>query len=291
MDGYTSTINPLYNIKNNDKRVNGNSKKEIGVKQVELLINNKTQEPRTRHRISPSYLLGADVIIDDALKWRVKWAQIGIALSALFGMIFFVIADAIKNNIMMVIGLTFAGICLLCFIMLLYKNVSLTIMKRLLKEPNVIIIITYGICELVVNIVKPTNALSPINGGIFFLVVIAMVFIDSVKLKSRVMVIIFFSIFTFLMIWNIYDNTIGTNAIGVKLMSYTIQGQEMVIWKRSMKRNSYVQILLFSMSAIWTMIKDKKMEFMMFGTSHIYRATGTTSKSVIDEQFIFKAKA
>ena len=56
------------------------------------------------------------------MKWRVKWAQIGIALSALFGMIFFVIADAIKNNIMMVIGLTIAGIGLLYFKLYLLKG-------------------------------------------------------------------------------------------------------------------------------------------------------------------------
>ena len=291
-DGYISTINPLYNIKNVDNGVkNTKAKNEVSTraKHVALQIN-KTQEPRTRHRISPSYLLGERVVIDDALKWRVKWGQIGTGFFALFGMVFFVIGDATKSNIIIIMALAFGGTSLLCFGMFFYKNVSLTIMKRLLKEPNVIIILAYGICELVINIVKPYNALSPINGGIFFLVVVAVVFIDSVKLKSRVMVIIFFSIFTFLLVWNIYDNTIGANAVGVKLISYTIQGEEMVIWKRSMKRNSYLQILLFSMSAIRTMIKDKKMELMMFGTSNIYRETGTTSKSIVDEQFSFRRK-
>jgi hypothetical protein len=266
-DKYISTINPLYKIKNNDIGIN-----RIAVEQVELQTK-KTEQ--ASHRNSPSYVLGEHMIIDDALKWRVKWGQVGIAVFSLLGMTFFVAADATSNDIVKGIGLTFGSIALLFFLMIFHKNVSFTIMKRLLKEPNVIIIIAYGICEVVINIVKPYNALSPINGGIFFLVVLAVVFIDSVKVKSRVMVIIFFSIFTFLNIYNIYDNTIGTNAVGVKLISYTIQGQDMVIWKRSIKRNIYLQILLFSMSAIRTMLKDKKMELMIFATSNVYRATGT----------------
>ena len=49
--------------------------------------------------------------------------------------------------------------------------------------------------------------------------------------------------------------------------------------KRSTKRSLYLQILLFISSGVWTMFKDKKMELLMFATSHIYRESGDGSKN------------
>ena len=46
-----------------------------------------------------------------------------------------------------------------------------------------------------------------------------------------------------------------------------------------------MQILLFSMSGIWTMINDKDMELMMFATGNIYRKTGTASKEKVHKRF------
>ena len=45
-----------------------------------------------------------------------------------------------------------------------------------------------------------------------------------------------------------------------------------------------VQVLLFSMSGIYTLFKDRKQELMIFASGHIYRETGTTSKEVKDNQ-------
>ena len=113
-DKYISTINPLLKIKRNDTGIN-----RITVEQVELPTK-KTEEPRTNHRNSPSYVLGEHMIIDDALKWRVKWGQIGVAVFSLLGMTFFVAADATKNSIVMAIALTFGSIALLFFLMIFH---------------------------------------------------------------------------------------------------------------------------------------------------------------------------
>jgi hypothetical protein len=47
--------------------------------------------------------------------------------------------------------------------------------------------------------------------------------------------------------------------------------------KRYTKRSIFLQILLFSMSDIDTMIFDKKQEHMLFVTGNVYCETGTNS--------------
>ena len=74
----------------------------------------------------------------------------------------------------------------------------------------------------------------------------------------------------------------GSNSnIGVILFQY---GDDYVFRKRSIKRSCFIQIFLFSIDGMWTMIKDKKMEKMMFATGNIYRETGTASKYVEDRE-------
>ena len=55
---------------------------------------------------------------------------------------------------------------------------------------------------------------------------------------------------------------------------------EYEIEKRSMKRNIYMQVLLFSVNGLYVMITDKQMKNMMFGTDSIFRETGTTSEVI-----------
>ena len=111
------------------------------------------------------------------------------------------------------------------------------------------------------------------------------VFVDAIKLKSRLFVIIVGSIYPFLNLSNIYDYVFTDYAEGVVLFNYTINGEEHTIMKRSTKRSIFLQILLFGMTAVYTMFKDKKMELMIFATGNIYRETGTASKEIEDKRF------
>ena len=113
---------------------------------------------------------------------------------------------------------------------------------------------------------------------------------DAVKLKSRMLVIIYGSLSTVLSIYNIYGNTFGNWNKGVVLFHYTIQGEQYTIMIRSIQRSIFLQVLLFSISAVYTMFKDKKMELMIFATGNIYRETGTASKEIEDKTFSKKIK-
>ena len=187
--------------------------------------------------------------------------------------------------------IVFAALTLIFAGVLYYKNVSLVIAKRLLREPNVVIILVLTLCNWSIDIARPYNSLSPVNGLLYVLLVSAFVFLDAVKVKSRVFVIVVGTLFVLLNINNIYHNIFGDWDQGVVLFKYTIQGNEYTFMKRSVKRSIFIQIMLFSMNGIYILFKDKKQELMIFATGNIYRETGTASKEVEQKTFVRKIKS
>eukprot|EP00944_MAST-04C_sp_MAST-4C-sp1_P002419 g2419.t1 len=213
-------------------------------------------------------LLGQDVETDDGLEWRVKWGQRVAGTSAFFTLICWVAGQHIAT-------LVFAALVLVFAVILYYKNVSLVIAKRLVREPNVVIILVLALCNWIIDIVRPTHSLSSINSIMYVLIVFAIVFCDAVKIKSRVFVLVAGILFCFVNIRNIYTLIFEDWDQGVVLLKYTIQGNKYTFMKRSTQRSIYIQIMLFSMKGIYTLFKDKKQELMIFATGHIYRETGT----------------
>ena len=180
--------------------------------------------------------------------------------------------------------LIFCGMCY-------YKNVSFVIAKRLLREMNVIIILVFALCIWSIDIAQPGVSLQPILGLMYLLCVSGFVFMDAVKVKSRVFVIVVGILFIFLNISNIYGNTFWDWNQGVVLFKYTIQGNDYTIMTRSVRRTIYIQVVLFSMNGIYILLKDRKMELMIFATGNIYRETGTASKEVERKSFVRKIKS
>ena len=223
-------------------------------------------------------LLGQEVQIDDGLEWRVKCAQRGAGLSALLTFICFIARQIIATIAFGSLTLIFMGI-------LYYKNFSFVIAKRLLQEIKVVIIFVFALCNWSIDIARPMEALSPILGLLYVLLVSAFVFIDAVKVKSRVFVMVIGIIFVLVTMNNIYDLIFTDEAQGVILFKYTIQGNKYTFMKRSVKRSIFLQVMLFSMNGIYTLFKDRKQELMIFATGHIYRETGTASKEVKDKQY------
>ena len=229
-------------------------------------------------------LFGIDSAIDEWLEWRVKWGQRGIGVCSLIAVVCYIVSGH-ANVWLQVATVVFCIITLLFVGMFFYKNISFVVVKRLLCEPNVIVIVVLTVCNCIIDIGQPKHPFSPIFGIMYMLLANSFVFMDALKVKSRVLVIVIGSIFTLLNIYNIYGNTFGDWDEGVILLQYTTDGKEHVFMKRSTKRSIYLQILLFSMSGIYTMIFDKKQEQLLFATGNIYRETGTTSKHVEDTQY------
>ena len=72
----------------------------------------------------------------------------------------------------------------------------------MLQETNVVVIILLTILNWIIEIGRPMNSLSPIMGFIYMLSINAFLFMDAVKLKSRMFVIICGSLSTILNIYN-----------------------------------------------------------------------------------------
>ena len=116
-------------------------------------------------------LLGEDVVMDDWLDWRVKWGQRGVGIFGLLGMICYILGTAVGNVGLQVAAIIFAILAIICIGILYYKNVSLVIVKRLLTEPNVVIIIILTILNWAIEIGRSGSPLSIINGFIYMLII------------------------------------------------------------------------------------------------------------------------
>ena len=161
--------------------------------------------------------------------------------------------------------------------------------KRLLREPNVVFASLLSICYFVMEIGKPTSSISPYLGVTYMLIVHAYIYFDAVILKSRYLVLGIGVLFVIINVYNLYATTLGDKDIGVILLQYTIRGEHYMIMKRATQRSIYFQIILFSAYGIYTMFVDKTMELMMFATDNIYKSTGTASSEVMNS-FALKVK-
>ena len=294
-EAYEALINEVKALKEENKRLR-NEKKDTGRSPAEVELQPKTRD-RNASRNSwaniyseatamrrSTMLLGQELQIDDGLEWRVKCGQRGAGIFFLLGVICWVSRQELATILVAALALTFLGI-------VYYKNVSFVIVKRLLREPTVVIMVVLGLCILVINIAEPSHSLEPPLGLIYLLCVNALVFLDAVKVKSRVFMIIIGVLFVSVNINNIYNLIFGDWDQGVVLFKYTVQGNKYTFMKRSVKRSIFIQIVLFSMNGIYTIFKDRKQELMIFATGHIYRETGTASKEVEDKQYTVKIKS
>ena len=176
IEAYEALVNEVKALKEEVKRLRS-EKRETSRSPLEV----ERKEPKTRDRKASrnswtdiynettalrkhKKLLGQEINTDDSLEWRVKWGQRGSGLSGLFGVLCWVAKQRIASIVFGALALIFFGI-------LYYKNISLVIMKRLLKEANVVVIIILTICNWIIDIGRPTTPLSPLMGLVFLLVI------------------------------------------------------------------------------------------------------------------------
>ena len=126
--------------------------------------------------------MGQEVETDDGLEWRVKWGQRGWGAFGLGVLICWGAGQNIAFIVFVTVMFLFIGI-------MYYKNVSFVIAKRLLRESNVVMILVFGLCKWSIDIARPATPFSPVTGLIYLLGVSAVVFLDAVKVKSRMFVI------------------------------------------------------------------------------------------------------
>ena len=295
IEAHEALLKRVKALEEENKRLR-NEKKDTGRSPAEVELKDcKTRDRKSRSSWTDIYnetialhktksLLGQHVDTDDGLEWRVKWGQRGAGLSGLLALISWVARQDIAF-------IVFASLILPFFGILYYKNFSFVIAKRLLREPNVVMILVLGLCNWVVNTARPRVSVEPILGLLYMLLAYSFVFLDAVKVKSRVFLIVIGVFYVFFHIYSIYTRIFGDADQGIVLLKYTIQGNDYTFMKRSVKRSILIQVMLFSITGIYTLFKDRKLELMIFATGHIYRETGTASREVKDKQYSEKIKS
>ena len=123
----------------------------------------------------------------------------------------FIIAEEYAAIIFCAFMLLFCG-------MLYYKNVAFMIAKRLLQEMKISSLVL-GVCNCVINIVRPRDSLESALGLIYMLAVCGFVFLDAIKTKSRIFTIIIGTLFILINIYSIYIRIFGEANMGTNTPS------------------------------------------------------------------------
>ena len=178
---YEALINEVKLLKEENKQLR-NEIKETSRSTLEVELETETRDRKaSRNSWAKIYhnntvrrksmkLLGEDVVMDDWLDWRVKWGQLGIGIFGFLGILCFILSGG-TNVGLRIATIVFAILWIICIGILYYKNVSFVIMKRLFKEPNVVIIIILPILNWAIEIGRSGSPLSIINGFIYMLII------------------------------------------------------------------------------------------------------------------------
>ena len=242
-----------------------------------------------RPRRQSTMFLGKEFFLDAATKRRIQWAQRAIGSITFFAVLCYIVGESFGHHGFRIV-LLFSVIGLLSFIPLFYNNMSFVMMRRLLKEPNIIIIIMLTVCNLAIDIGRPADSFSLPYSFVYLICVYLFILIDVVVSKSRYLMIGVGMLYVVVSLYNLYSNTFGDSNNGVVLLEYHIQDNSYTIMKRSTKQSIYLQVLLFSANGICTTFVDKSMMRMVFATGHIYKSTGTASEEIEDERFSLAIK-
>ena len=266
------------------------------------MIEPTTAVPSIRERRKTMMLLGEEVEVDPYLGLRVKYSEIGAAGFGMLGLIFYIIYGAVYNweGGAIYVCYTCEFFCVISFVFLYYKNMSGKIFKRLLCEVNVLVILGSGLTNWAIDTFAPVGDqfVSSLWGFLYFVFLFVYIFTDAVKIKHRPLVVSFGVIFVGLTLFNIYGYVFGTSSCGVvvKLENQTDNdvficpgiiladyGNGYVFYRRTFKRSVFLQIFIFSLNSLLVVSADKKLNWMMFGTSNVPRA-GKLEDMLADSQ-------
>ena len=140
--------------------------------------------------------------------------------------------------------------------MLYYKNISFNIVKQVLKEPNVVFMILLSTSVFIIDCLRPMTSMSPLMGFIYMTMTYMLVFLDALKMKSRIFLLIVGTLCIMLNCYNVYGETFSNWDMDIVLFNYVINGEKYTFMKRATKRSMYLQILLFSISGVKHIFKD-----------------------------------
>ena len=159
--------------------------------------------------VRAQYFLGKEFFLDAATKRRVQWAQRAIGIITFFGVLCYIVGESFGHYGFRIGTIACFVIGLLFFVPLFYNNMSFVMLRRLLKEPNIIIIIMLTVCNLAIDIGRPEDSFSLLYSFVYLICVYLFILIDVVVSKSRYLMIGVGLAFVMVNVYNLYRNTWG----------------------------------------------------------------------------------
>ena len=138
--------------------------------------------PRRQSKV----IFGTEIFASEHVEHRITWSQRWLSACVFLSVLFYIISFVFASGILAIFCILFVSAALICISFLYYNNVSIVMVKRLLKEPTVIIILLLGMCNWAIDIARPRYAYgSPIGGFLYLLIIIAYIFLDALVFKTK----------------------------------------------------------------------------------------------------------
>jgi hypothetical protein len=148
--------------------------------------------------------------------------------------------------------------------MVLYKNTSLSILRKLAREPNVWQVVVLSIALLTIDAIGIGTASVMLRSIAYVLGLAMLVLLDAVERKSRVFVLSAGAVYALLTAYHVLIRTIAMP--GENVVIFVVWGHEMNM--RTMKRSIFTNSFTLMLGGLITLFVDKKMEKLMFCRRH-----------------------
>ena len=238
-------------------------------------------------RASTVLVLGKLHSIDRAFATRLARSQKVIPVCGLICIVLYCVDDFALgggNNVIRVLTLVAFSVGSIALFTVFYKNISKTILKKLLKQPDVACMVFFALGIFVIDCYRPYSPSSPFFGLMYFVAVLLFILGDAVRIKERGFMIGFGAVFCLLNIYNLYSQMFYEQE--TILFTYG----DYTLYKANVKISCFTNIFLFSCSGIVTVVKDKNMRLLAFATGNLYKKTGTTSNEKRDFKYAASRK-
>ena len=153
-----------------------------------------------------------------------------------------------------------------CNFTILYKNTSHTILRKLLREPNVWQVIILSITLFLVDLLGMRSLSMVVRSVAYIVGLLMLMLLDAVERKSRSFILAAGCVYTLLTLYQVFMRIFAIEEENKILL--VVYGKNIYI--RSVKRSIFANSFVLMLKGLITLYKDTKQEYLMFCTRHVF---------------------
>ena len=212
---------------------------------------------------------------DDEIPTRVKFAQVFLYMFMVLAIIFSQMNYSNDlnggpfevHNVFNLCGmLVSVFVTWVCNFTMLYKNTSHTILRKLLREPNVWQVIVLSITLFFVDLLGMRSLTMVVRSVAYIVGLWMLMLLDAVERKSRSFILAAGFVYTLLTLYQMFMRIVAIEEENKILM--VVYGKNIYI--RSVKRSIFANSFVLMLKGLITLYRDTKQEYLMFCTRHVF---------------------